>query len=113
MELGYETKVGSGLVATTKLKFNGNISLRWSQKAQANGKPSNADSQRDVEYSDKALANDYANNFMIYIMYGQRRLQQTPDNYLRSNPGKASPGQIYQILFNLKQGNLNNNDIPK
>jgi len=81
----------------------------------ANGKPSNANSQRDVEDSDKALANDYdyANNFMTYIMYAQKRLAVTPEDYLRANPGKASPGQIYQMLFNYKQGNLNHNDIPK
>ena len=81
----------------------------------ANGNPSNANSQRDVEYSDAALANDYqyANNFMTYIMYAQKRLMLTPDKEIRTNPGKAAPGQIYQILFNYKQGNLNYNDIPK
>lgn len=81
----------------------------------ANGRPSNAVSQRDVEYSDKGLANDYdyANNFMTYIIYAQRRLMFTAEKTLRDEPGKATPGQIYQILFNYKQGNLNHNDIPK
>lgn len=83
-----------------------------SKQRFANGRMGRNDLQQDAN---DPVSNDYnyANNFMTYTSFAQKRLPSVDEAYLSRNPGKATIGQIWQIWSNYKRGDLNYNDVPK